>query len=217
MFHAVPGRHTVVRQVPMPIIRTLICWLCWLVFTPIGASPAPQPLHYDIVFNNSTIGRLAVTAIASTNGIRYHADGLVMIHLLGEKSMKTLINSTYQDNLLTESSFLDQVNGKTKHDARVIREGTGYRIQVNEELSRLPNRRISYSAASLYYQEPVGISEVFSERHGQFCKVRPVGNHTYELTQPDGRKNRYRYARGACQEVEVNQRFFKFYFRLRNG
>ncbi len=194
---------------------TIKIWICWLMPLLFGTSPAP--LQYDIVFNNNTIGRLAVTATATDMGVRYRADGLVVVHLLGEKSMKTLITSTYHGNLLTESSFLDQLNGKTKHDARVSREGTGYRIRVNEDLSRLVNRRINYSTSSLYYQEPVGISEVFSERHGQFCKLLPVGSHTYELTQPDGRKNRYRYAKGACQEVEVNQRFFKFYFRLRNG
>ena len=191
-------------------------WIGLLLPLLLGASSnGLQPLHYDIVFNDNPIGRLAVTATATGTGVRYRADGLVVVHLLGEKSMKTLIISTYRDNTLTESSFLDKLNGKTKHDSRVIREGTGYRIQVNEDLSRLANRRISYSTSSLYYQEPVGMKEVFSERHGQFCRLSPLGNHTYELVQPDGRKNRYRYVDGVCQEVEVNQRFFKFYFRLR--
>lgn len=197
---------------------TVKIWIGWLLTLLLGAPPAPQPLHYDIVFNNNPIGRLAVTSTATANGVEYRADGLVVLHLLGEKSMKTLILTTYRDNLLTKSSFLDQLNGKTKHDSRVNWEGAaGYRIQVNDELSRLTNRRISYSAASLYYREPVGISEVFSERHGQFCQLRSLGGHSYELTQPDGRKNRYRYLNGVCQEVEVNQRFFKFYFRLRKS
>lgn len=177
--------------------------------------PAPQVLTYDVIVHNRSIGQLNVTKAPTTTGVQYRVNADVAVWMFGEKRMITRFTSTYRDNLLTESSFNDKLNGRTKHDALVHWDGSGYQVRVNNASSTITNRRAIYSAVILYDREPVGISELFSERYGQFCALRPVSTHAYELTLPDGKKNYYRYVNGICREVEVEQPFFTIFFRLR--
>lgn len=190
-----------------------------LVIDPPPASPqtiATRSLTYDVVVHDQAIGRLKVNKTASPAGTQYLVDADVSMHFFGPKRMVTRFTSTYQSNLLTEASFHDQMNGRTRHDSRVRWDGKAYQIQVNKAESVIPTRRASFSTATLYDREPLGISELFSERHGRFCALRQVVPHTYELTLPDGKKNYYRYVDGVCREVEVRQPFFTIYFRLRH-
>jgi hypothetical protein len=184
--------------------------LSWFVGSP------PQALTYDVIVHNRSIGQLNVTKVPTTTGVQYRVNADVAVRLFGEKRMITRFTSTYRNNLLTESSFNDQLNGRTKHDALVRWDGSRYHIRVNDASSIIANRRATYSAASLYDREPVGVSELFSERHGRFCSLRSVATHAYELTLPDGKKNYYRYVNGVCREVEVEQPLFTVFFRLRS-
>ena len=178
---------------------------------------APQALTYDVIVHNRSIGQLNVTKSPTTTGVQYRVNADVAVWMLGEKRMITRFTSTYRDNLLTESSFNDKLNGRTKHDALVRWDGNGYQVRVNNASSTIANRRATYSGASLYDSEPVGVRELFSERYGRFCPLRPVASHAYELTLPDGKKNYYRYVNGVCREVEVEQPLFTIYFRLRSN
>lgn len=177
----------------------------------------PQALTYDVIVHNRSIGKLNVIKVPTTTGVQYRVNADVAVRLFGEKRMITRFTSTYSNNLLTESSFNDQLNGRTKHDALVHWDGSRYQIRVNDASSIIANRRATYSAASLYDREPVGVSELFSERHGRFCTLRSVSTHAYELTLPDGKKNYYRYVNGVCREVEVEQSLFTIFFRLRRN
>ncbi|WP_420148864.1 DUF6134 family protein [Spirosoma sp.] len=194
----------------------LVQWLGITLLQLVLCRLSPQSeLLYDVIVNDRTVGKMQVTTLPTSTGLQYRVDADVRLQLLGERRMVTRFTSTYQDKQLTEARFYDQLNGKTRHDAMVRWDGATYHIQVNGNQSKLNNRRVTYSTASLYTQEPHGIRELFSERFGQFCSLKPISSHVYEMTLPDGRKNRYYYAEGVCREVEVQQALFTVYFRLR--
>lgn len=206
-----PLTHLIYTGVLSLFISSPTRWISPVAFTPVSA----QALTYDVIVHNRSIGLLSVTKAPTLTGVQYRVNADVAVRMFGEKRMITHFTSTYRNNLLTEASFNDQLNGRTKHDALVHWDGSGYQVRVNNTSSVIANRRATYSAASLYDREPVGIGELFSERYGQFCTLRSVAPHAYELTLPDGKKNYYRYVNGICREVEVEQPFFTVFFRLR--
>jgi len=174
-------------------------------------------LTYDVIVHDQSIGQFNVRKTPTPTGIQYRGDADVAIQFFGEKHMVTHFTSTYHNNVLTEASFNDQLNGRTKHDALVRWDGRGYCVWVNEASSIIGNRPATYSTASLYDHEPKGVNELFSERYERFCTLRPVAAHTYELNLPDGKKNYYRYTDGICHEIEVQQPLFTIFFRLRHA
>jgi hypothetical protein len=118
-----------------------------------------------------------------------------------------------KDKLL--NSFTEQnVNGRIRVSSTVKWDGKMYIVQTLEKRDKIKSMPITFDLGSLYFKEPVGIKKVYSNTHGSFLNIKPVGPHQYELILPDGKRNLYSYQFGICKEVEVNQLFSKVYFKL---
>lgn len=190
----------------------------WFAFVPffVSHSAPGQAKVYDIMLNGMQIGELKVYATATKTGeIEYVADADASIWFFGRKNVTTLIKSLYKDKQMEESSFHEKLNEKTQNFSQVSWDGSGYRVHINEEKSSIPARRVTYSTAILYHKEPKNITELFSERFGKFCPIKPVGAGKYQLTMPDGKQNYYTYVNGVCEAVEVHTNLYRFRFQLR--
>ncbi len=190
----------------------------WCAFVTLALShPAsPQGKVYDILLNGMQIGELKVyTTTTNTGETHYRADADASVWFFGRKNITTLISSVYKDKLMETASFHEKLNEKTQNLSLTNRDGNGYQVRLNEEKVTLPARRITYSTAILYHREPKNITELFSERFGKFCPIKPVGVGKYELTMPDGKQNLYTYVNGVCEEVEVHTNLYRFRFKLR--
>ncbi len=178
-------------------------------------NPPAQSKFYDIQLNGMNIGQLKVYTTTKGGEIHYFANAEASIWLFGRKNITTLFQSVYKDKMLEESSFHEKLNEKTQNMSTVNREGNGYEVSINNERSTISNRRVTYSTAILYHMEPAHITELFSERYGKFCPIKPIGPGKYELTMPDGKKNHYTYVNGVCEQVEVHTNLYRFRFSLR--
>jgi len=76
---------------------------------------------------------------------------------------------------------------------------------------------IGYSTARLYFEEPIGISEVYSEAFLEFALLEDEGNHTYKLTLPGNKINHYHYQDGKLMQIEVNRTWFDLVFKLKSA
>ena len=116
------------------------------------------------------------------------------------------LKSSYTKNILNdserESTLIELENGRYK------------RVIDGEDLDYLEIKHPEYSMAHLYYKEPKNMSEVFSERFGEFLSIKEINPSEYELTLPDGRTNIYTYKNGRCSEVKVNHMLATLYFKL---
>lgn len=193
----------------------LTYFFSFFLFAAHWAPASQKPLVYDVVWKNSTIGELKASFTATPGGFQYGVHSDVAVHVFGTKRFVTKSTSTYKDNFLQAGNFQDDMNGRTRNGSQVAWDGSVYHIEINKEKSQLRNRKVTYSCTNLYHHEPLGITELFSERYGVFCKIKPMGNHAYELCLPTGKKNYYRYKDGICKEVEVNETLATFYFRLK--
>jgi hypothetical protein len=147
----------------------------WCAFVTLAFShPAsPQGKVYDILLNGMQIGQLKVYAMTTNTGeTHYRADADASVWFFGRKNITTLISSVYKDKLLETASFHEKLNEKTQNLSLTNRDGNGYQVRLNEEKVALPARRITYSTAILYHQEPKNITELFSERFGKFCPIK---------------------------------------------
>jgi hypothetical protein len=197
------------------MILSLKLW-CAFITLAVSYSAPGQGKVYDILLNGMQIGELKVyTATTQTGETHYVADADASIWLFGRKNVTTLIKTTYRDKLMEESIFHEKLNEKTQNHSKVNWDGSSYRVHINEEKSSIPARRVTYSTAVLYHKEPKNITELFSERFGKFCPIKPVGVGKYELTMPDGKQNYYTYVNGVCEEVEVHTNLYRFRFKLR--
>ncbi|MVT07507.1 DUF6134 family protein [Chitinophaga tropicalis] len=175
-----------------------------------GFRVSAQTHNYEIRYSNHVIGN--VTAHCKVNGTARS------ISILSKVEMKLLakfnldISCEFDDNVLIRAKAI-RSSGKEADNKSVVtlRDGKNYTIVQNGEKSVLNNTEILHSVGEMYFIEPRQVTRVFSETLGVFLTLNALGNGLYELVLPEGKKNVYKYEKGALVQVEINQALGKAY------
>jgi hypothetical protein len=69
---------------------------------------------------------------------------------------------------------------------------------------------------SLYFTEPKGVDEVFSEVYLQYLKVEAIAPGTYETKLPKGGKMTYTYSGGKLTRIKSQTQYGQVIFERRN-
>lgn len=174
--------------------------LCSMILTQVHAQAT-----FDIQLAGREIGRLHVPLAVTKNDAvvqRIEAEFSVPLYT-GKFSNEShfrkgvLIHSTslnYGNDQLKEKTVTRQVDDK-RYEAVFSGENSKKRSAVNI------NGDIALTVTSLYYEEPIGHKQVYSERYGKICTLKRLAEGRYELQFPDGKKSIYNYQKGICREV----------------
>jgi hypothetical protein len=100
---------------------------------------------------------------------------------------------TYNENVLIESYCRNIVDDEVKTYSKISKQQDNYLIHNENEKKEVELKPITFSLLRMYFQEPKGMSSVFSESWGQYCPLKVVGTRTYELALPNGKKSKYIY------------------------
>lgn len=186
-------------------------------------SPAPSSarvervLIYDVYSDDKHIGEIQAVLRADGSTRFYEMKTKVEYRVLF-KTMQfdNLIASQYHGEVLSEASSTDHLNEKLRSQNRVLRTREGYQVQEDDKkASTLTVPTIRHCLASIYFTEPKGISQVFSQRLAALIPIREVAPHKYAVELSSSKTNYYYFKNGICTEVEVNHWFDDFHFKLR--
>lgn len=147
----------------------------------------------DMQITRKVNGNLEYYSITSKNSVNY---------VLGKIDVDHKTSVTYKDGILQESFLRTDKNGEVDKFCSVSYDGQTYKIQTEKEKLSL-SRPVTASVVTLYFKEPVGLTEIFSEVFGKMVPVTEVKPHKYSIKLPDGKKNTYTYENGVVVEVEV--------------
>ncbi len=172
-------------------------------------------LEYDIIKGNNKIGELNATRNKLGEEVSYAIDSKVVISFLFELNIQFKYDSKFENDYLTWSDFSNMTNNKEKESTEITWEKYRYKVKTDKKESYVSKSQIAYTLSKMYFIEPIGIDKVFSERFAEYLTVSEIGDHMYELTLPDGKKNIYSFENGICNEVKVDHTLATFYFRLK--
>ena len=161
--------------------------------------------YFDIVLNDKTIGVLK--ASKHTNG-KQTTKNISSNSKTNVFSVSVHVESeiyVISENEILKTSFAyrqanrgsENLETKVKYIA-----SSKYEIVKNGQKISL-NRPIGYCVADLYFKEPKGLNSVFSNTHGEFLIIKPLGKSEYELNLPDGKSNIFKYLNGKLIQVET--------------
>jgi hypothetical protein len=75
------------------------------------------------------------------------------------------------------------------------------------------NVDLRFTTAKLYFQEPLGVKKVYSERFLKYCPIEAQGDSRYKLHLPDKKINYYTYKDDQLIAVMVERTWFNLEFR----
>lgn len=173
-----------------------------------------QNLKYTLIVNNKNIGYVYATQSKEKNFTYYKIQSRAKVEIFITFMNDFIMNTTYKDNVMTESFTERRVNDGITDYCKIRLEENTYVIDYKSQKKYLKDYKLQYSVACLYFIEPKGLKSIFSESYGQFLPIKEIAEHQYELTLPSGQKNYYHYKDGICVDADIFNAFTKVYFKL---
>ncbi len=173
-----------------------------------------QTLKYSIYRGSSEIGQIVASREKSQHVCRYDVTSFASFRVILKYERKTSMKVSYRHNILETGESTTYMNGELEESSRTRRWRNAYiGVTLEGDTLHLPHP-ITYSSAMLYFQEPVGIHQVYAESYLALCPIEPAGKSRYKLTLPGGKINYYTYKAGVLTEVLVERSWFNLHFRL---
>lgn len=163
-----------------------------------------QALTYSIFVGNDAVGQLTATESAYLGKETVvNIDSKLTINFLGSITIESHQTAYFQRQVLREAEQIITRNGRLREQCVIKRQSAGYQVRRKGENDQTITGELTFTMGQLYHHEPKGVNQVFSERFGQYCTVKALGNGQYDITLPNGSVNRYIYQQGICQRMET--------------
>lgn len=193
----------------------LFCILSFLLFASVDSLYA-QKLFYDIYKGEDRIGEIIIDKIEVDNKVHYEANSEANFRVLFKNRLLTHNSANFVDNELVYAKSEIILNDNVRNHNITKREGEHYSFfkHPDDKIKRKQAPFVNCTVA-LYYEEPTGLTGVFSENHQQVCALKSIGDHAYEMELPGGKINQYFYKNGKLVEIKVIRTFVDLSFRLK--
>ena len=166
-----------------------------------------QTAFYDVIVGGRIIGSVKVLYYdnkAESSKRRIEAEFNIPFY-----SGSFFSENHFVNGLLKTSVTEHRTNGKQKE--KTLTSNTiaqQYQIDFSGSTAvteKTKNLRfgIEKTITSLYYEEPVDVNTIYSERYGQMCIIKKLKENNYGVTLPNGKKSTYTYRNGQCSAVEA--------------
>lgn len=174
-----------------------------------------QVKKYKIILAGNEIG--TITAIRTEISGTYHYDikSDVRFKVLWKKYHRTTNNElSHKENKIIKSFSSIRMNDALEDSAAMILQLDGkYEVYITPEREvNLDHLEVDFPAALLYFKEPEGKAEIYSERFLEHCPIKTKDEGKYILSLPNGKENVYTYENGELTEVFVDRTWFNLRF-----
>ena len=184
-----------------------------LAMLPKFISAQEKILRYNILHNGDIKGTMTIRHQVSENRIHLKIESEVKTRFLIRVTVQSIEEAIFENGILIYSSLCRIVNGEEKINQQMLWSGVAYKLNAKNKIIAVPAYPIRYSMLSLYYQEPVNVTKIYSDNFQQYVDVKKINQNTYQLSLPNGNVNYYHYMNGTCVRVDVNQ-FYNLQFQL---
>lgn len=193
------------------MIKYVFCSLILLQFFNLPLHS--RQLTYAVFVSGAEVGQLNALC-------EYPNDSTRVISLLTRlkfpfREVVSDIRVRYHHNKLVFASSEKHINNKLKEWVTISWQHNKYRLDSDITKGKFIHNVIPFSVGLLYHFEPTNRSTIFSERLGTYVTIKPLGQGAYEVKQPNGSVNTFRYLNGVCTEMETEMMASRVKFRLR--
>ncbi|HVW95292.1 MAG TPA: DUF6134 family protein [Mucilaginibacter sp.] len=173
-----------------------------------------RTLNYKVLHNGHTVGRMQLLEHTEGNDTFLKVASDVNIRFIFSVKVNIREDSHYRDGTLVCSHVWRAVNGRQKADKYTRANGTNYQLTGDGETRSINRAEITNNLTLMYLEEPVGLSQIYSDNFQQFVPIKQTGSHTYRINLPDGNYNFYTYKDGVCSRVDIHHSLYTIQIQL---
>lgn len=173
-----------------------------------------QTLNYNVLHSGNTVGHMKLQQVKDGDDTFLKIASDVKMRFVFSIQVNIQEDSHYRNGKLLCSHVSRKVNGKQKADKLTKANGDCYQLTDDGKISSINQKQISNNLTMMYLQEPVGLSQIYSDNFQQFVQVKQVESHTYRINLPDGNYNYYTYTNGVCSKVDIHHSLYTIQIQL---
>jgi hypothetical protein len=178
-----------------------------LLFLSFVLSAQSLSRNYKIVRKDKEIGWANIQRTVDSNAVFYAFASEVKTSFLFTFSSYAREISEFRDGTLRHSYFYRKLNGSIKADRHTRLIGGNYEVDNKAEKTKLNIVPVSYNTLCMYFEEPVGRKQVYSDNYQCFLDIKKESDGGYTITY-DGTSNSFYYSKGICTRIEINSSFY---------
>ena len=190
-------------------------YLSFLFFLIDPSQLCAQKGAYAVRLAGIEIGEITTSLIESEHTQTYEIISDVSFKILWKRYNRKTINLVTYENEAMKTSFSGvYINNDLRDSAAMNLAQNNYHCyRYPDERFVLNDTQVVFTTVMLYYQEPVGIEKVYSERFLEYCSLEALDDHRYKLYLPNGKVNYYTYAERELLEIFVDRTWFNLRFQ----
>lgn len=179
------------------VLRSFLGFVAFLNFVSLSA----QQMVYEVEVLGMNTGTLTVNRSREGNVTRITMNTEAGMNYLFGKSEASFSSSNIFVNGKLEGSYARNIrDGEEIRFTRLMCSNGTCEIETKEGKGTLePQPKLCIAA--IFFDEPKGVSQVFSEDWGRYLPIKYIGESTYQVTMPDGKTNDYIYKEGVLEEL----------------
>jgi len=188
-----------------------------LSFLPSGHEAIPkESIYFDIYFAGSRIGHIKADKWIEDGMTTYEVYSVAEYDSwLYDYQRTTHVKAHFRDGVLVKSWAKITEYDDVLELSIAQKRGTAYRMVNRDGDVTWHQGMITASSIQLYFEEPLGIDEIFSESHLVMCRIEEDGLHEYEYHTPEGKTNEYFYKDGKLAKVNIYRSLVTITFKRR--
>jgi len=173
-----------------------------------------QTRNYKVVRKGNEIGWVTVDRKTDSSKTVINFASEVKASFIFTFSTSAKETSEFRDGTLQHSYFFRKTNGNIKADRHTRLAGSSYEVEGRQAKTILAVGPVTFNTLCMYFQEPVGIKQVYSDNCQCLLDIVKEPDGAYKIDS-DGATNRFYYLYGICCRVEINSSFYSATLHLR--
>lgn len=167
-----------------------------------------KTLKYTVYRHGDEIGWINLSKFDADNHFTINLASEVSVRMLFKFTAKANERAEFMNGKLVHSYIYRKMNGTVKADKHTRFTGNGYEVEEASGKKELDIKNVSYNMNCLYFKEPVGIAQVYSDNFQQFVPIEKEPEGFYKIKFPDGNSNKYYYKNGVCSAIHVDHTWY---------
>ncbi len=190
------------------INRIQILFILLFFFMSKNTFAQQKNLNFSIISKGDTVGKMQINQTISGRDSKYSVVSSVTTRLLMTVKVNVQEEAQYHDKKLVASSSRRIINDKPKAYRQTRAMNDSYLVSDDEKTDTLNEKEIVYDFSQLYFREPTGVKQVYSNYYLKQLPLIVLEAHSYEVDLPEGGSNVYYYSNGICTKVDIRSSLF---------
>lgn len=162
-----------------------------------------QNLSFEVWKNKSHIGNISMSEKIKADSVVYDLSSEIKTKVLLNFNVTGIEKTIYKNGVLVFSSIYRKLNSSEKVNKELLLNDGKYYLRNGGKKRALPMNKIKDNLVTLYFYEPINISQVYCDNHTSMAKVVQLDKGKYQVTFPDGSYNIFYYQNGKCKKVDA--------------